>query len=48
MPDKGAAMTNKVRREIKKLHKQGYTYKDLTIKYGVNKSSIRELIKGKR
>ena len=47
MPDKGKVMTNKVRQEIKQLHKQGYTYKDLAIKYGVSKSSIRDLFKGK-
>lgn len=48
MSDKGKAMTNKVKREIKRLYKQGYTYRDLAIKYGVSKSSIRDLIKGKR
>lgn len=38
-------MTNQQRKEIIKLHKEGYTYVQLAEKYGVNRSSIREVIK---
>lgn len=38
-------MTAVQRKEIIKLHNEGVTYKQLAEMYGVNKTSVREIIK---
>lgn len=38
-------MTNQQRKEVMKLHYEGYSYAQLAEKYGVCQSTIREIIK---
>ena len=38
-------MTNDERKQVKKLHKEGWTYRQLAEKFGVNKSTIAAIIK---
>lgn len=39
-------MTSVQRKEVIKLHNEGYSYRQLAEKYCVNKNTIREIIKG--
>lgn len=38
-------MTNQQHKEIISLHKNGWTYRQIAEKYGVNKNTVREIIK---
>lgn len=38
-------MTNQQHKEVISLHKNGWTYRQIAEKYGVNKNTVREIIK---